>query len=288
MYRLSVDDPYTNNLRKKLMPYERKYSVSEDSFDDQYNYVPSSMLTGGSRTGKPIPRDAQIVVEKLINRYDLEGELVGSGFTDSINIGKFKEKMKELIFDNEYIKVALKIGAMAAVTTLLATLGAPAVVVALTPLFLSWTEIAIRNYKKEKEGGSIKEWSELGERAAVHSINAAREYQQTGKKPKKSLESLNNDWNEFSNRKLNGKGKGKGKKELDLRYSVGDLPVQHKRPYLIQDNNEIGSYLGGARQKKQQSSLQQRRAQKVREIMRSKQMSLAEASRYIKQNGIKY
>ena len=47
--------------------------------------------------------------------------------------------------------VALKIGAVGAVTALLGTIGAPATVVALTPLLISWTEIAIRQYLEENK-----------------------------------------------------------------------------------------------------------------------------------------
>ena len=161
MYRLSIDDPYLNPMRNKLVQLEKGYNLQSE---DNYDYLPSNMMYGGAYLNdKKIMTTMMNLADKYNLHEHLQNHLQGKGvlktlkkgakfvYEHTVNNEAFMGTIHHMILDNEYIMTALKIGAVGAVTALLATIGAPASVVALAPLFISWTEIAIRDYLKRKK-----------------------------------------------------------------------------------------------------------------------------------------
>jgi hypothetical protein len=312
--RLNLDVPYTNRLRKNLLQYEKNYNLnSEDKYyDDSYLYLPSN-FRGGAINVHP---DVHAVMKDLVHKYDLHTVLHGSGVWRSIKKGAVnlakeaynKEALlgtiKHLILDNEYIMTALKIGAAGAVATLLVTIGAPATVVALSPVIIGWTEIAIRDYLKRKKE------IESRDREKQQSLPAPTQQQAlpapTEQPPpshgygmyniyRHNLYDIGKEWHEYKSKK--GRGMKQPRKsynatDLDLRYQLGDVPVVKNYNYgKIEDNNDLYQYLGSGsyqKPKRKQSDRQKRRAELVKKIMREKGYNLAQASKYIKVNNLQY
>lgn len=148
---ISLDVPYYKPYRNNLVELSKHNSHIWQA-DKMYPYNPymPQHIAGGSLHNKKIPKELIEKIDQLVVEYGIPtgDEIQGSGL---FNMSALKNTLKRLIFDNEYVMVALKIGAVGAVSALLVTIGAPAAVVAITPLLISWTEIAIKQYLKEKK-----------------------------------------------------------------------------------------------------------------------------------------
>lgn len=254
-------------------------------------------------------------------------------FDNTVSFEAFKGTLKKMVWDNEYVMAMIKLGVVRAAQVLAASLGIPPdavpLIIALSEAALKeyWKRKEAIDYRNElknrgdidEEGGllmpfkihktvktakniykgqGLKEWGDLAERATIHGINAAREYHQTKKAPIHSIKSLNKDWEEFSSKKLKGGARRKrvmnGISPVDLRYTVGDLPMKRPQPIReseIPDDNNLDSYLSGGAKKKpkrQQSDRQKRRAALIKKIMKQEKCNLGAASKYISDHELKY
>lgn len=311
------------SLQKVSVPPEVQEVI--DQLIQKYNA--DKILYGGS-IGKDIVRGVKKGAKYVYDRV--------------VSFNAFKATLKKIIFDNWFIMVMLKVGVTTAITALVASLGGPPTLVAAMPFILAIAQEGLQEYWRVKSaenqkldleeedeednsrpsitnqsnqsnndsvmpyGYGISRWNDMAERAAIHGVNAAREYSQTRKYPSQSLKSLNQDWQDFSNSRLKATGgrimlrqgptKRPNPSSLDLRYTLGDVPM--RRPYKekqIPDENAQSHYLtGGAynqprqKPKRRQSDRQKRRAELVRRIMQEKGYSLSQASSYIKQKNLKY
>lgn len=166
-YHLNLNTDYTNRLRNNLVRYEKNYNLAtQDYYDDgDYNYLPHN-IRGGSLSNAEVPREVDKVMDKLVQKYNLDEKLQGSGivktvkkavkkgakylYDEFVDLDALRKTLRTVIWDNAYIMVCIKFGVAAAVTSLVASLGGPPGLVAATPLIIALSNEAVSQYIKNK------------------------------------------------------------------------------------------------------------------------------------------
>ena len=296
---INLNIPYYRSARNKQIALEKSNSHIWQG-DNIYNihndpYLPH-MIAGGSllNGNKKVPKEIIQHIEHLIEKYHLPNadELQGSGL---FNMQALKMTLKQCVLDNEFIMSAIKIGAVSAVTTLVASLGAPVAVVAMVPILISWTEIGIKSYIKNKN--EIESKAKAGQgyfSDLAQNDNVKKGLNRLDRYSEMVNEDVQHIKKQYGN-KRQSKASGNGivsmldyTKPQTESYAIGPLkpknrkvpPIPKKKPL---DNPDIGVYKGG-----NTLSLRQRRTNKVKEIMAQRNCSMIEASKYIKNNKIAY
>lgn len=300
---LSLNYPYFRNLANRLIPYEKYNSHEPQAYIDFADYEPARIAGGSLHAQSNISQVDHAKIAKLIDKYGLDpNEIHGSGW---LNIAALKKTAKELIFDNQYVLIVIKIGAVAAVSALLASLGMPAPLVAMTPVLIAWSQLAVQDYLKHKKELEKQQGNGYFQDLA-NSDNIQKGLQRLDQYGEMVQSDVGHIKQAYANRrKAPAK---KGGKLPQLNYLSG-IPLAspyaqnlikprgrpQKRPHLEFENNpDVGIYEGGAKRKPARraaanpDNARARRGAKIKEIMHSQGLTMVQASKYIKNNNIDY